>query len=86
MKRAGVGIGNESINVGYLVNVRILSGVPSSINVYKVPRGATWDDAVNRANGGEFWTYSPGQADVVIRITPIDLGFTGFWARVCSDF
>jgi hypothetical protein len=86
MNRTGVGIGNEAINVGYLVKVRFTFGVPSSIDVYKVPRGATRDDAINRANGGEHWTYTPGQADVVIRITPVDLGFTAFWASVSSDF
>lgn len=86
MNRTGVGIGNEAINVGYLVKVRFTSGVPCSIDVYKVPRGATRDDAVNRANGGEHWTYTPGQADVVIRITPVNLGFMGFWARVSSNF
>jgi hypothetical protein len=31
-------------------------------------------------------TYNVGEEDVVIKITPTDLGITGFWGTICGSF
>jgi hypothetical protein len=63
--------------MGYLIKVRVGAG----FDVYKVPQGTSVDDAKNNMNGAQHIVYNVGQADVVIKITPSDLGIPheGIW-------
>jgi hypothetical protein len=70
--------------IGYLIKVR-REGTPG-LDVYKVPHGTTVDDAVNNRNGAEHEAYNAGGPDIVITITPSDLGIdvpaSGIWGRI----
>jgi hypothetical protein len=76
--------------VGYLIKVRF--GAVPGIDVYKVPRNTTFDDAVNNRNGAKHEAYTVGGVDIVIKITTSDLGIPteGIWGRIrgmfCGDF
>lgn len=74
--------------VGFLIKVRFkkkrtltgaLKGSKTQdiggLDVYRLPRGTTVEDALNGMNGASKSTYVPGDADLCIDITPQDLGF-----------
>lgn len=77
--------------VGYLIKVRFkrkrtlpnaLKGNKTQdiggLDVYRLPRGTTVDDAINGNNGASKFTYTPDDSDQnqTIDINPQDLGFT----------
>jgi len=77
--------------VGYLIKVRFkkkrtlpnaLEGSKTQdiggLDVYRLPRGTTVDDAINGNNGASKFTYTPDDSDQnqTIDINPQDLGFT----------
>ena len=91
--------------VGYLIKVRFqkkrtLANASKGsktqdmggLDVYRLPRGTTIDDAINGTNGASKFTYTPGGQDHIIDITPADLGFTtpltwdGFQIHMSSIF
>ena len=45
-----------------------------AIEVYRIPRGATCQDAIRGQNGASVSTYFPYGPEVIVRITPSDLG------------
>ena len=82
---------NEAPRLGFLLKTRkkrkrnnngrrIIAGM----DLYRVPRGCTFDDAVANRNGASHITYLRGDPDVVIEVRAQDLGIEGFWAWVCS--
>ena len=88
MMNRSTGNGN-AVRVGYLVKMRFDNGernAPTGLDIYKVPRGKTVADAIANTGGAIHFSYTPGQADVIVEITPSDLGITGFWAFFCGSF
>lgn len=89
MNIGGLGNTNVQPHVGFLIKI-IKSGNPrvaTGLNIYRIPRGCTVDDAINGTNGASHFVYTHGQMnDVFIEITPEELGFEGRWARVSPSF
>lgn len=83
---------NEPPRVGYLLKMRTDRRkrthndrkVLRKLDVYRIPRGTTFDDAKNNGNGASHFSYSSGQVDVTIEVTAQDLGIQGFWALFCQ--
>jgi hypothetical protein len=75
---------NTPPRIGYQIKVR-REGTPG-FDIYKVPRGKTVDDAMHDRHGAEHMAYNVGGPDVVIIITPSDLGIevpaSGIWGRI----
>ena len=44
------------------------------MDVYRIPRGATIQDAITGSNGATKETFMPGGSDVVMTVTAQDLG------------
>lgn len=72
---------NSAPRVGYLLKVRLSSkGLAddrkklSRMDVYRIPRGATVQDAIAEQSGATKQTYTPEGNDVVMTITAQDLG------------
>ena len=85
--------GNSPPRLGYLIKVHFgTSRKKAGFDVYRVPRGTTVADAENNRNGAQKLIYNEGEHDVVIKITPEDLGIpvTGFRGKFqrlfCGDF
>jgi hypothetical protein len=51
-------------------------------DIYKVPHESTFSDAENNINGAQHLSYDVGGLDVVIKITPSDLGMPA--AGICG--
>jgi hypothetical protein len=49
----------------------------TKIDVYRIPHGATVEDAIANRNGASLTSYTPGQQDVTMEITAQDLGIEG---------
>ena len=93
MVRSATVPGDTPPRLGYLIEVRLGSSRnKAGFDIYKVPHGTTIADAENSRNGAEKLTYNVGEEDVVITITPADLGIptAGFWDSIrgmfCGDF
>ena len=77
---------NSPPKLGYLIKIRTKANrrtVPANsrlilraIDVYRIPIGATIQDAIKNTNGASYSRYEPGGPEVVIQITPNDLGIT----------
>lgn len=75
---------NSPPRVGYLIKVRTNAKKRTSdnrlilraIDVFKIPHGSTYNDAINNRNGASYSRYEPGGPEVLVRITPSDLGDT----------
>lgn len=72
---------NSAPRLGYLLKVRLSSKrlgddrkKLSRMDVYRIPRGATVQDAIAGSNGATKETYIPGGNDVVMTVTAQDLG------------
>jgi hypothetical protein len=73
---------NSPPTLGYLIKIRTKANkrtaddrlILRAIDVYRIPNGATKQDAINNTNGACYSRYVPGGPDVVIQITPRDLG------------
>ena len=73
---------NSPPKLGYLIKIRTKANkrtaddrlILRAIDVYRIPQGATKKDAVNNSKGATYSRYEPGGPDVVIRVTPQDLG------------
>ncbi|KAG7369636.1 hypothetical protein IV203_027382 [Nitzschia inconspicua] len=72
---------NSAPRLGYLLKVRLSSKRLEDdrkkllrMDIYRIPRGATVQDAIARQNGATKQTYTPGGNDVVMTITAQDLG------------
>ena len=83
---------NEGPTLGFLVKVRTQRKrthdnrkILTQIDVYRIPRGATLEDAKANRNGACYAAYIPGQQDVILEVTAQDLGIKGFWARFCRS-
>jgi hypothetical protein len=84
---------NEAPTLGFLVKVRTHRRkrthnnrkILTKIDVYRIPRGATLEDAKANRNGASHASYSPGQQDVIMTITAHDLGIRVVWARFCRS-
>jgi hypothetical protein len=84
---------NEAPRLGFLVKLRTHRGKRTrdnrkkllKVDVYRIPRGATFQDAKANRNGASHASYAPGQQDVVLEITAKDLGIEGFWAMFCRS-
>ena len=84
---------NEPPTLGFLVKVRTHRRkrthddrkILTKIDVYRIPRGATVEDAKANRNGACHAAYIPGQQDVILEVTAQDLGIKGFWARFCRS-
>ena len=82
--------------VGYLIKVKFSKKRPLShaltgsktqdlegLDVYRLPRGATIENAIQGVRGASKWTYFPTSgSDSEIHIRPCDLGITSFWSRL----
>ena len=57
------------------------------LDIYRLPHGTTIADARDPDNpNASLYHYVPTGPEYLIRITPGDLGITGFWAMVCGDY
>ena len=73
---------NSPPKLGYLIKIRTKANkrtandrlILRAIDVYRIPRGATKQDAINNTKGASYSRYKQGGPDVVIQITPYDLG------------
>lgn len=73
---------NSPPKLGYLIKIRTKGNkrtaderlILRAIDVYRIPNGATKQDAINSTNGASYSRYVPGGPDVVIQVTPHDLG------------
>ena len=73
---------NSPPKLGYLIKIRTQGNkrtandrlILRAIDVYRIPNGATKQDAINNTNGASYSRYLLGGPDVVIQITPSDLG------------
>ena len=93
MVRSATVPGDTPPRLGYLIEVRLGSSRnKAGFDIYKVPHGTTITDAENGRNGAQKSAYKVSGEDLVITITPLDLGIptTGFWdaihAMFCGDF
>ena len=73
--------GNDPPGLGFLLRVRTTNKrnadgqkILRSIDVYRVRRGTTVADAKANRNGASHQSYRPGQTDVLLEITPQDVG------------
>ena len=84
---------HEAPTLGFLVKARTHPRkrthdnrkILTQIDVYRIPRGATLEDAKANRNGACYAAYIPGQQDVILEVTAQDLGIKGFWARFCRS-
>lgn len=67
---------NDAPRVGYLVKARKCTkcdandcAILNRLAVYRLPRGTTLQDATANRNGVTHESYSPGDPEVVIRVT-----------------
>ena len=67
---------NSAPRLGYLLKVRLSSKRlgDDRMDIYRIPRGATVQDAIAGQNGATKQTYTPEGNDVVMTITAQDLG------------
>ncbi|KAL3915226.1 MAG: hypothetical protein SGILL_005747 [Bacillariaceae sp.] len=72
---------NSAPRLGYLLKVRLSSKrladdrrKLSRMDVYRIPRGTTVQDAIAGRNGATKETFTPGGNDVVMTVTAQDLG------------
>lgn len=72
---------NSAPRLGYLVRIRKSAKrdandcpILKQLEVYRIPRGTTLEDAKSNQNGASLSMYTAGQADVIIKITAQDLG------------
>lgn len=87
LSKGGVGVGNKGPGVGFLIKMRKIGEDAPGLDVYKVYSGFSVDDAIAGVNCCEHFYYSAsGNHDVVIEISPKDLGFDGIWALLCPNF
>lgn len=79
---------NEAPRLGFLVKLRTHGPNKGTrddwrklreVDVYRIPRGTTFEDAKASRNGASHASYAAGQQDVVLEITAQDLGIEGFW-------
>lgn len=83
---------NDPPKVGYLLKMRTNQRqrthngrkVLQKLDVYRIPRGTTFDDAKNNRGGASHFSYAPGEADVMIQVKAQDLDIDGIWALFCS--
>lgn len=75
---------NEAPKLGFLVKLRFKKKcthnerkILSKVDVYRIPRGATFEDAKANRKGASHHVYAPGGQDVVMEITARDLGIGG---------
>ena len=75
---------NSPPKLGYLIKIRTKANkrtaddrlILRAIDVYRIPNGATKQDAIKNRKGASYSRYQPGGTDVLIQITPEDLGDT----------
>jgi hypothetical protein len=90
MNRSGSFSNDTYPRIGYLIRPRF--GEAPGFDIYKVPQDRTFSDAENNIKGATHSVYTVGGADVVIKITPSDLGMpaAGIWGYIrgmlCGDF
>jgi len=73
---------NSPPKLGYLLEIRTKASkrtangrlILQAIDVHRIPRGATKQDAINNTKGASYSRCMQGGPDVVIQITPNDLG------------
>lgn len=83
---------NEPPRLGFLLKMRTDSRERThdgrkkllKLDVYRIPRGTTFDDAKNSRSGASHFSYAPGQPDVVLEVTAHDLDIQNFWAMLCQ--
>lgn len=90
MNRADTAQGSAP-NRGILIKSRAAdatNGMQAGWDVYSIPRGATFQDAVNNTNQAHHVVYNYGGADVDLVITEADLGGFkfDFWGTVRNFF
>ena len=76
--------------LGVLIKLREADpalGVQAGFDIYYLPAGAFWMDAVNGTNGARHVVYNHGGPDVLVTITEADLGGINlsFWQSI-KDF
>ena len=86
MNRASAAQGSPPIR-GILIKSRVADanhGVQAGWDVYSIPHGATFQDAVNNANHANHVVYNYGGADIDLVITEADLGGFEFdlWGEI----
>ena len=86
--------------LGYLIKVRFsrkrtLPGAikgsktqdMEGLDIYRLSHGTTVADARDPNNSNaQHWRYVPGGQEVVIAITPQELGITGVWSWLCGEY
>ena len=84
---------NDAPKVGYLVKVRRSSKrdardrvLLNQLDIYCLPRGTTLEDAAANWNGATHESFSPGDLEVLIRVTAQDLDIPVGTAGIPSDF
>ena len=73
--RAAAGQGAKP-NLGVLIKLRVdpVSDEPTGFDIYYLPSGVYWSDAVNGTNGAKHVVYNRNGPDVLVTITKEDLG------------
>lgn len=84
---------NDAPRVGYLVKARKSTkrdgndiAILKRLDIYRLPRGTTLQDAAANRNGATHEAYSPGDPEVVIRVTAQDLGIPVRATGIPRDF
>ena len=83
--------------LGYLIKVRfskkrkLVGGNLETqdmvgLDIYRIPHGATVRNAIDQTNNAQHWRYEPGDPEILITITPQDLGISGIWAWYCGNY
>lgn len=85
--QGAIGAGNPGPRLGILIKIRNDgAGNNTGFDIYTVPRGATVFDAINQTNGATHRVYTHGQDDVILEISPEEMGIEKKWVYICRPF